>query len=157
MHTKNLRGTCGAAMLFALGLLGCAPASQADPASRVWDWTYTGTDIKAEGTMTTEATPDSDGFYRIVAIAGRRNGSTITRLWPQGTAIPGNEPHAVDNRIKLGAPQLTKAGFGFALADGSYSNPFYADFQSPPTYLDFHSQPPSGSTELPITFTAKPR
>ena len=111
MHTKNLRGTCGAAMLFALGLLGCAPASQADPASRVWDWTYTGTDIKAEGTMTTEATPDSDGFYRIVAIAGRRNGSTITLLWPQGTAIPGNEPHAVDNRIKLGAPQLTKAGF----------------------------------------------
>jgi hypothetical protein len=157
MHAKNLRGTRGAAMLVALSLLGGAPASQADPANRVWDWTYTGTDIKAEGTITTEATPDSNGFYRIVGIAGQRNGAAITRLWPQGTAIPGNEPYSVDNRIKLSAPQLTKAGFGFALADGSYSNPFYADFKSPPTYLDFHSQPPSGPTELPITFTAKPR
>ena len=41
--------------------------------------------------------------------------------------------------------------------DGSYSNAFYADFQSPPTYLEFHAQPPSGSSEPPVIFTATPR
>ena len=52
-------------------------------------------------------------------------------------------------------PQLTNAGFGFALADGTYSNPFYADFLPTPEYLEFYSMPNSdSSTELEVAFFA---
>ncbi len=82
----------------------------------------------------------------------------ITALQQTGTWIPGNEPYAVDNLILPGpGPQLTKQGFGFALADGTYSNPFYADFLPTPAYLEFYSMPDSSSsTELPVTFSATP-
>jgi len=62
----------------------------------------------------------------------------------------------VDNLVFVGpGPQLTKAGFGFALADGTYSNPFYADFLPTPGYLEFYSMPDSdSSTELAIVFSA---
>ena len=52
-------------------------------------------------------------------------------------------------------PHLPKAGFGFALAGGSYSNPFYADFLPTPGYLEFYSMPDSdSSTELAVAFSA---
>ncbi len=83
-------------------------------------------------------------------------------MQPAGTAIPGNEPYAVDDLVSVSGPQLTGSGFGFSLADGTYSNPFYANFLSPPGYLEFHSAPPFTSTigpkdsELPVAFTAAP-
>jgi hypothetical protein len=70
----------------------------------------------------------------------------------------GQRTFAVDNLLFPGpGPQLTKQGFGFALADGTYSNPFFADFLPTPEYLEFYSMPSSGSsTELPVTFAATP-
>lgn len=150
------RRGAGAALLAVLLLGGCAATA---PATQVWDWAYTGTDIKAAGTLTTEARPDSAGFYRILAIEGRRDGAAIVRLWPAGTSIPCNGTYTVDNLIKPDAPQLTKSGFGFALADGGYANAFYADFATPPTYLEFHASQtaPCVTTEPPVTFKAVPR
>ena len=61
------------------------------------------------------------------------------RLQPAGTSTPGNPGYPVDDRIRADGPQLTKAGFGFALADGSYGNAFFLDTASPPQYLEAHS------------------
>jgi len=123
-------------------------------ASILWDWNYSTAGIVAGGTFTTVDTPDANGGYLITTITGTRNAETIIGLQPTGTPIPGNEPFDVDNLIFGGpGPQLTKNGFGFALSDGSYSNPFYADFLPTPAYLEFFSDPPS-STELTVQFSA---
>jgi len=133
-------------------------------ASLLWNWSYSGSGISAQGTFTTVDTPDSLGFYLITGITGVRNGDTITGLQTTGTAIPGNEPFAVDNRVRTGTIQLTSHGFGYSTSGGNYSNPFFADFFSPPVYLEFYSTPPfSGpgsagpdDSELEIQFSATP-
>ena len=128
-----------------------------------WNWSYSGTGIEARGTLTTVDAPDGSGFYLITAIAGERNGAAILGLQPTGTPIPGNEPFAVDNAVRLESPQLTVRGVGYAIAGGTFSNPFFADFLQPPEYLEFFSAPPfapggagSEDAELPIRFSATP-
>ena len=143
--------------LLATGLLiGIAAFAAPVHAAILWSWNYSGAGITASGTFTTLDSPDAQGGYLITAITGTRNGQTITALQPTGTWIPGNEPYEVDNLVFADpGPQLTKAGFGFALADGTYSNPFYADFLPTPAYLEFYSMPDSGSsTELEVAFSA---
>ena len=138
-----------------------APMDQA-AGSLIWDWSYSGSGVVASGTFTTNDTPDGSGFYLITGITGTRNGETITGLQPVGTPIPGNEPYAVDNLIRLGTPQLTGDGFGYSTAGGNFSNPFFASFLSTPGYLEVFSAPPftPGSenlgpedSELPISFS----
>lgn len=122
-------------------------------ASLLWDWSYSGTGISASGTFTTNVTPDVAGFYQIVGITGTDNGITITGLQPTGTAIPGNEPFAVDNLVSATAPQLTGNGFGFSLANGDYANPFY----SGSSYFEYLSVPPyvnGAGPETPVSFSA---
>jgi hypothetical protein len=144
---------------FLISLVGTAA-----PASTVWNWTYTAAGITANGTFTTDDVPDPTGGYLITGITGMRNGSSITALQPAGTAIPGNEPYNVDNLVFLQeGQQLTKAGFGFATADGNFANPFFADFLPTPSYLEFFSTPPfndggqgAGDSEVPIQFSAAP-
>jgi hypothetical protein len=136
----------------------------AAPASTSWNWTYTEAEITASGTFTTADLPDPTGGYLITGITGTRNGRAIVGLQPTGTAIPGNEPFDVDNLVFLQqGQQLTKAGFGFATADGNFANPFFADFLPTPSYLEFFSTPPfndggqgTGDSELPIQFSASP-
>ena len=128
-----------------------APSAWADI---VWNWSYTGTNIQAGGTLTTADAADADGYHLITGITGNRNGDLITGLYPTGSASPGNEPFALDNLIRLGPQnQLTGHGFGFATASGGYSNPFFADFLSPATYMEVFTTASSYS-EPPITFTA---
>ena len=123
-------------------------------ASLLWNWTYTGEGIAASGTFTTEDVPDSGGYYHITGITGSRNDVAITGLEPTGEAIPGNPGFPVDNLITAGG-LLTSHGFGFATADGNYANPFYADFRTPPRFLEVFTKPASmGFTEVPIQFTA---
>ena len=123
-------------------------------AALLWNWTYTGAGIAASGTFTTDEAPDSGGYYQITGITGSRNGVAIIRLEPVGEAIPGNPGFPVDNLVTAGG-LLTSHGFGFATADGNYVNPFYADFQTPPRFLEVFTQPASmGFSELPIQFTA---
>lgn len=136
--------------------LPAAPAETA-AASLHWSWRYEGAGISASGTLTTNDVADSAGYFQIIAIAGTRNGTRITRLQPAGTAIPGNEPYTVDNLLSASGQQLTDHGLGFALADGTFSNPFFAHTHTPPTYLEFFSAPPSvhaRHSELPVHFTA---
>jgi hypothetical protein len=137
-----------------LSICGLAiPQARADI---TWIWSYSGSGIAASGTLKTGDTPNAAGFYQILDIAGSRNGDPITGLFPTGSAIPGNEPFAVDNLIRAGGPdQLTGDGFGVTFASGAHTNPFFADFLSPPAYLEFFSSP-AGTTELPVSFTAKP-
>jgi hypothetical protein len=128
-----------------------------------WNWNYSGTDIAANGTFTTNDTPNDLGFYQISGITGTRNGETITGLQPTGTAIPGNEPFNVDNLISLNTQQLTGNGFGYSTSGGNFSNPFFADFLPTPGYLEVFSAPPFipgfenfglEDSELPIRFSA---
>jgi hypothetical protein len=129
-----------------------------------WEWNYTGSGIAANGTFVTNDTPDGLGFYQITGITGTRNGVPITGLQTTGTPIPGNEPFNVDNLISLNPQQLTKDGFGYSTAAGSFSSPFYASFLQPPGYLEFFSAPPIGTgfldvgpedSELRINFSAR--
>jgi hypothetical protein len=142
-------------LLVILSVVLLTAATQAG-ASTIWNWQLSGSGIAASGTFTTLDSPDTTGGYLITGITGTRNGINITRLQAPGTAIPGNEPYSVDDLVYL-APkaQLTSSGFGFALADGTYSNPFYADFLPTPGYLEFYSTPPE-HTELSIAFSAAP-
>ena len=145
-----------AAIMLGLCLWMAAPAH----ASLLWSWSYTGAGIAAGGTLTTTDTADAQGFFQITGITGTRNGQTITGLQPAGTAIPGNDGFPVDNLIRASGPQLTGNGFGFAITDGTFANPFFADFILPAGTLEFFSAPPFTSaigtedSELPVTFTA---
>ncbi len=134
-----------------LGAALCAPAR----ATLLWNWRYDGDGVSAAGTLTTADAPDASGFYQIAEIAGQRNGVAITALQPAGTSTPGNPGYPVDDLIRADGQQLTKAGFGFALADGSYGNAFFLDSASPPHYLEAHSatQPPAFK-EVTIRFSA---
>lgn len=128
-----------------------------------WNWNYSGTGIAANGTFTTNDTPNDLGFYQILGITGTRNGETITGLQPTGTPIPGNEPFNVDNLISLNTQQLTNGGFGYSTSEGNYSSPFFASFLPTPGYLEVFSAPPIipgfenfglEDSELPIRFSA---
>jgi hypothetical protein len=120
----------------------------------LWNWSYSGTGVSASGTFTTNDAPDGAGFYRITRITGDDNGVvTITGLQPTGTAIPGNEPYAVDNLVSAAEPRLTAHGFGFSLANGNYANPFY----NGSSYYEYLSVPPyvnGAGPERPVTFSA---
>ncbi len=137
----------------AIALVGACATPQAW-ADIVWNWSYSGTGIQASGTLTTEDAADADGFHLITAISGARNGDQITGLYPTGSAIPGNEPFALDNLIRFGPQgQITVHGFGFTTAAGGYANPFYADFFNPAIYMEVFTTAASYE-ELPVTFTA---
>lgn len=162
MKAKTLATSFISAVTLSSAGMGFGWVNPASAASLTWDWDYAGSGITASGTFFTNDTPDSSGFYSITEITGTRNGDTIISLQPTGTAIPGNEPYAIDNLIRLGSQHLTGNGFGFSTAAGDYANPFFADFLSPQGYREFFSTPPfiSGSlepqdSELPIRFSAK--
>ena len=85
----------------------------------------------------------------------RSNGIAITGLQPAGTSIPGNDGYPVDGLVRTEAPQLSLHGFGYALADGTYANPFYGDHFVPPGVYAFFSDPPKSKTSEPLVkFTA---
>ena len=123
-----------------------------------WRWSYEGTGVTASGELTTTDAPDADGFYTITRITGEANGVAITGLQPAGTAIPGNAGYPVDNRVSGRPPYLSNDGFGFALADGTFANPFYAaHFAEPGAYV-FASDPKTGKTSEPkVKFEAARR
>jgi hypothetical protein len=136
---------------FVLGPAANLPAQ----ATTLWVWSYSAPGIAASGTLATSDMADGEGFYLITGITGTRNGENITGLQRTGTAIPGNEGYPVDNLIRATSPQMTSHGFGFAISDGNYANPFYASFLNPPGSTEFFSIPNKPAhTELPITFTA---
>jgi len=129
--------------------------TQGPPANALtlWNWSYSGGGVSASGTFTTNDAPDGAGFYQIVGISGTDNGATITGLQPTGTAIPGNEPYAVDNLVSAVEPRLTTHGFGFSLANGNYANPFY----NGSSYFEYLSVPPyvnGAGPEKPVSFAA---
>jgi hypothetical protein len=153
----QLLGSMSSLRVAIFSFLGLAAMSMTAGASTTWTWGYSGSGITASGTFTTESSPGAGGGYLITDIAGTRNGTMITGLQTPGTSIPGNEPFTVDDLLFPGpAAQLTSNGFGFSLSDGSFSNPFYADFLPTPEYLEFFSIPGVGYTEVPVTFSAMP-
>jgi hypothetical protein len=97
-----------------------------------WRWSYQGEGVTAWGSLTTKDAPNADGFYAITGVKGEANGVAITGLQPAGTSIPGNDGYPVDGLVRTEAPQLSLHGFGYALADGTYANPFYGDHFVPP-------------------------
>ena len=135
-------------------LIGAALHAQSAEALE-WRWSYRGHGVAASGTFTTADTPDADGFYRITAIAGQANGVAITGLQPPGKAIPGNDGYPVDNLVRTAAPQLSKDGFGYGMANGTYANPFYgADFAKPDYYAFFSDPANRATSEPPVAFIA---
>jgi hypothetical protein len=115
-----------------------------------WRWGYQGDGVTASGSFTTNDAPNADGFYQITGIAGEANGVAITGLQPPGTSIPGNDGYPVDGLVRTEAPQLSLHGFGYALADGTYANPFYGDRFVPPGVYAFFSDPKNRKTSEPL-------
>ena len=151
------RGLCTAARCSLLTLT-LAAAQVPVHAALVWNWGYDGAGVTASGTFTTNDAPNASGYFTILNITGQRNGVVITGLQDAGTSIPGNEPFAVDNLLGETGPLLSVNGFGFSMANGTYANPFYAEFL--PGYLEFFSAAPfvGGSgledSELEVSFRA---
>jgi hypothetical protein len=137
--------------LVAISLALLASGAQA----ATWKWSYQGAGVAASGAFTTKDAPNADGFFEITGITGEANGVAITGLQAPQTSIPGNDGYPVDNLVRTDAPQLTLHGFGYALADGTYANPFYgAHFAKPDTYA-FFSDPVNRRTSEPaVAFTA---
>jgi hypothetical protein len=128
-----------------------APSAQA----LEWRWSYQGEGVAASGVFTTKDAPNADGFYEITGIKGEMNGVAITGLQPAGTSIPGNDGYPGDNLLRAEAPQLSLHGFGYALADGKYVNPFYGAHFVPPGVYAFFSDPANHKTSEPlVTFKA---
>ena len=145
---------CGKRRLVVSAIFIALTAPPSGQASLLWNWNYTGAGIAANGTFTTDDAPDTGGYYHITGITGSRNGVAIISLEPAGKAIPGNAGFLVDNLITASG-RLTSHGAGFSTADGNYANPFYADFSTPPRFLEVFTQPASmGFSELPIEFVA---
>ena len=143
--------------LLRLGLaLVIAAALVALPAEALeWRWSYQGEGVAASGSFTTTDTPNADGFYEITKIKGEANGIAITGLQPAGTSIPGNDGYPVDGLVRTEAPHLSLHGFGYALANGTYANPFYGDHFVPPGVYAFFSDPANRKTSEPLVkFTA---
>jgi hypothetical protein len=139
------------AFSLAIGAVLLAGAAQA----ATWKWSYRGEGVAASGGFVTKDAPDADGFYEITEISGEVNGVAITRLQPPGTSIPGNDGYPVDNLVRTEAPRLSMHGFGFALADGTFANPFYGAHFATPDYYAFFSDPANKRTsEPPVAFTA---
>jgi len=139
----------------ALFLLTAAALAALPAEALEWKWSYQGEGVTASGAFTTKDAPNADGFYEITGITGEANGVSIKGLQPPGTSIPGNDGYPVDNLVRTAAPQLSANGFGYALANGAYANPFYgAHFAKPDTYA-FFSDPPNRRTSEPaVTFKA---
>ncbi len=136
-------------------VLGAALLSESARADLLWRWSCKGSGFDASGALTSRDTPNRDGFYEIIGIAGEANGVSITGLQPAGTAIPLNAGYPIDNLVRADDVQLTIHGFAFSLADGSYANPFYGAHFSPPGFYAFLSDPPTGRTSEPsVAFTA---
>jgi hypothetical protein len=136
--------------------LAIAAALVALPAEALeWRWSYQGDGVAASGSFTTTDTPNADGFYEIAGIKGEMNGVAITGLQPAETSIPGNDGYPVDNLVRTDAPQLSLHGFGYALANGTYANPFYGAHFVPPGVYAFFSDPANRKTSEPfVEFTA---
>jgi hypothetical protein len=140
-------------LAFALSI-GAALLTAGAQAS-TWKWSYQGEGVAASGTFTTGDAPNADGFYEITGIKGEANGVAIVGLQPAGTSIPGNDGYPVDNLIRAAAPQLSKHGLGYELADGTYANPFYGAHFAKPDYYAFFSDPANRATSEPsVAFTA---
>lgn len=145
-------------LLAALSMVAaaCAVTSPATAADITWNWRMVGDHVDAAGTLTTTAAADAAGYHQVTAIDGQRNGVAITGLYPTGQAIPGNEPFALDNILSAtAAGQITGHGLGFAMADGTWSNPFWATWLQPQGHLEVHSGPGGLYEELPVTFSAQ--
>jgi hypothetical protein len=127
-------------LIFFLGLGVAMVAGDAEAAMH-WRWKCAGPGFEARGEFTTEDKPGPDGFYSITGVTGEANGVPIVRIQPAKTAIPGNEGWPVDNLIRAAKPQLSPGGFGFALADGSFANPFFGEHFDPTGFLAVVSDP----------------
>jgi hypothetical protein len=148
-------GQRGIRLKLALSLVSLAALVALPAEALEWRWSYQGKGVTASGSFTTADTPNGDGLYEITAIKGETNGVAITGLQPAGTAIPGNDGYPVDGLVKTEAPYLSLHGFGYALADGTYANPFYGDRFAPPGVYTFFSDPKNGKTSEPLVkFTA---
>ena len=135
---------------------------------KTWTWRYrlldplTGHMIRSTGVLLTDADPDGDHWYDVLALQGRQGDDHVTGLVPGGQSIPGNAPFAGDNKIRRltlsSLPQLSSKGIQYGLAGNSFVNVFYTDHLDPPGYREFHSRSPfpdgvvAPNTEVSVEF-----
>ena len=82
-----------------------------------FNFSYTGSDVTASGVLTTTTT-QTNGYYTITGISGRRNGLAITGLDAIGSYASN------DNLFSPLAPYIDFSGFSYLVGTTSY-NVFY--------------------------------
>jgi hypothetical protein len=114
------------ALLLVLGVM-FATAVAADSAVMRWQFSYKGPRVTARGVLETAAEPEADGSYRILSIAGKRNGKRIVELLPEGEMLTSEEQFMfADNRLLPASPYMTEAGFSYRTSDSKYFNVCHA-------------------------------
>lgn len=130
-------------------LIASTPAS----AAQLYNFSYSGTDINAEGTFTTDGPGKEPGSFLITGITGQRNGVAITQLLPPGTYPVGPDVTPNDNLFFPNQDiKLTFPGFSFQTADNKQYNAYYDTDKS--SYLECST--PRCDNDPQITFTATP-
>jgi hypothetical protein len=77
--------------------------------------------------MTTPATPEPDGSYRILSVTGKRNKEKITELIPDGELLTGRGQLFSDNRLRPLSPFVGEAGFIYRTSGRGYFNVCHSD------------------------------
>jgi hypothetical protein len=90
-----------------------APGVTQAPDVIEWKFSYSGSRVYARGVVVTAAMPEPDGSYRILSIAGKRNGKRIVELVPEGELVTTHGFLFADNRLMAASPFVGEAGFTY--------------------------------------------
>lgn len=136
---------------------GLALGGSANPAAALQlNFSYSGSGVNASGVLTTNDTPDSNGFLTITDITGERNGESITALLPPGSFPNDAPPFGVpnDNLVSTTEPFLSFAGFSY-LVGAQPENVFFYDVTGGYAETDDPNGDPS-NYRLLDTFNVQP-
>jgi hypothetical protein len=124
----------------------------------LWEFSYKGPGVRAEGQITTKGEISPDGTYEIVAVDGKRNRREIVTLEPPGELRTMYGLLFSDNRLWVQSPHFTQGGFSFRdrharLFNVCYTGPYEGCGEA--GKLGYFEEDFRGSKPIPIAFNLK--
>ena len=92
-------------------------ATVASAGTITWNFSYSGSGVSAQGTLTTSSTLDSSGAYDILSISGTRSFGGTTQLI--SGLLPAN-PTYNDNELFMTGSLFDQLGVGFGIGTTQY-------------------------------------
>lgn len=97
-------------------LLTSMAAAPANAGTITWNWSYTGTDVNASGTIVSDDVINGLGGYSIQSISGQRNAIAISGMLGTGGSAQNNGWMSWDNTIFAGGV-LDHVGIAYTTVD----------------------------------------